>query len=98
MIDVARGEAGPRERVARRLGAEVERQARPVAVELGERAWPAVLGERQRQVTPADADGVMQLLEPIEVEVLPSPHVAERRDQRLLVDVVRRQRAGDGRD
>src|SRR5207253_6763269 len=89
------------ERGAQRGLAEVDRGAPPRRVPRGERLEPFVLVERQGEMAPADPHRSMKLLEPIQVEVLPRPQAAKRREQGLLIDEVRRQRAcsseqGDG--
>src|SRR5205085_10635293 len=58
----------------------------------------AVFRQRKREVAPADPDRAVQLLQPVEVEMLLPPFGAEGRQQRLLVRVVRRQRGLDGEE
>ena len=49
-------------------------------------------------MAPADLRGAVDVGEPLDVVVLHHPVDGERLDERLLVDVVRRQRAADGED
>ena len=68
----------------------------PRLVPPGEGVEAAVLREWESQVPPGNLDRAVQLLEPLDVEVRPAPHLAKCGDQRLLVGVVLRQRPGHG--
>src|SRR6202022_5164656 len=54
--------------------------------------------ERGRRARPSHPHGAVQLLQPLQVEVLLAPQLPESGEQRLLLDVVGRQGLRDGED
>src|SRR5437868_2330610 len=52
----------------------------------------------QGQVPPPDPDGAVELLQPVEIEMLASPVLPERGEQGLLVRVALRQGSRGGQD
>ncbi len=98
VIDVARRESGPRERVQHRLGAQLLRDLDEGVVRLLKGVEPGVGVERQGEVAPGHLHGAVQVLQTLDVEVLLGPQAAQRPDELLLVEVVPRQGAPDGAD
>ena len=72
--------------------------ANPGVVRLAEGLELRILLERQREVAPADEDVAVELFDPVEVEVALFPVGAERREQRLLIVEMARERGADGGD
>ena len=87
-----------RERREQRLAADLLGDADPGVVRLAEGREARILLDRQREVPAADQDVLVQLLDPVEVEVALLPVAAERREQRLLVVVVVRKGRADRGD
>ena len=97
-VHVANPEPGPGQRVLDRGGADVGPHPDPGVVRLGEARQTGVGLHRQREVPAADARVPVQFLDAGHVVVAGRPRVTKRRDERLLVDVVRGEGAADGRD
>ena len=97
-VHIGSREAGPVERVPHGRLADLLRHADPGVVRLPPGGEPGVLLDGQRQVPAAHQDVLVQALQAVEVEVAVRPAVPERREQRLLVVIVRGESAPDGGD
>ena len=97
-VDVADAEPGSAQGVLDGGGPQVGADADPRVVGFREIHQARIALQRKGQMPAADERMTVELLDAGDVVVAGGPRLAERCDQRLLVDVVRREGAADGRD
>jgi hypothetical protein len=96
--NITRHEAGASHCIAHGRLSHLETDPQKGLVPLPEATQRRVLGERQRQVAPANQRRTVDLGKTLLVEVLAAPLRREGPGERLLVNIVGRQGAADGED